>query len=115
MNDTFGHDAGTSLIVAAADVLKHTFRAADVVARLGGDEFVALVMVSRTDAVTITNRLAWHQDKFNVSSGLPYRLSMSVGVAHLDPGGAGTLEDLVTEADSAMYERKRPRPLDPAG
>jgi diguanylate cyclase (GGDEF)-like protein/PAS domain S-box-containing protein len=110
VNDTYGHDAGTALIVAAADVLKNTFRAADVVGRLGGDEFVALAVVSREDAVTITDRMTWHLAKFNAASDLPYPLAMSVGVAFLDPSHATTLEDLVREADAAMYKHKRPLP-----
>jgi len=114
VNDTFGHDAGTALIVAAGDALKNTFRAADIVARLGGDEFVALAMVSRQDSVSITNRLTWHLDKFNAGSGLPYRLAMTAGLAYLDPGDAATLDALVKEADLAMYKRKRPRLENPS-
>lgn len=110
INDAHGHDAGSSLIRHAADVLRNTFRAADVVARVGGDEFVALGIVPPADVGTIMKRLGWHLDRFNTASGLPYRLSMSVGVSHFDPGESQTLEDLVTEADDAMYQRKRLQP-----
>lgn len=110
INDTYGHDAGSSLIMRAADVLRNTFRAADVVARVGGDEFVALGLVPPDDVGTIMKRLDWHLDRFNAASGLPYRLSMSVGVSHFDPGDSQTLEGLVKAADDAMYQRKRPQP-----
>ena len=50
---------------------------------IGGDEFVALVIVPPDDVATITNRLTWHLDKFNASAGLPYRLALTIGVAHL--------------------------------
>ena len=93
----------------AADVLKNTFRAADIVARVGGDEFVALAIVPPADVDTIMKRLHWHLDRFNASAGHPYRLAMSVGVAHFDPGDSQTLEGLVREADEAMYHRKRPQ------
>ena len=43
INDQHGHNAGSAMIVAAADTLKNSFRAADILARIGGDEFVALV------------------------------------------------------------------------
>ncbi len=108
INDSYGHDAGSALIISAADVLKNTFRAADIVARVGGDEFVALAIVPPGDVETIMRRLQWHLDRFNTSSGHPYRLAMSVGVAHFDPGDSQTLEGLVREADEAMYQRKRP-------
>jgi diguanylate cyclase (GGDEF)-like protein/PAS domain S-box-containing protein len=108
INDDHGHDAGSTLIVAAAEAMKNSFRAADVLARMGGDEFVALVIVPPDDVATITNRLRWHVDKFNAGSDLPYSLSMSIGVSRLDRTGIPTLEGLVNEADTAMYRHKRP-------
>jgi len=107
INDDHGHDAGSMLIVAAADAMKNSFRAADVLARLGGDEFVALVIVPPDDVATITNRLKWHVDRFNAASALPYSLSLSVGVSRLHPTTRTTLETLVNEADTAMYRHKR--------
>ena len=107
INDDYGHDAGSTLIIAAAEAMKNSFRAADVLARMGGDEFVALVIVPPDDVATISNRLKWHVDKFNASSALPYSLSMSIGVSHLDRAISTTLEGLVREADTAMYRLKR--------
>lgn len=108
INDDHGHDAGSTLIVAAAEAMKNSFRAADVVARMGGDEFVALVILPPDDVATISNRLKWHVAKFNTSSALPYSLSLSVGVSRLDRETSTTLEGLVNEADTAMYRHKRP-------
>jgi diguanylate cyclase (GGDEF)-like protein/PAS domain S-box-containing protein len=108
INDQHGHDVGSALIVSAADALKNSFRAADVLARIGGDEFVALVIVPPDDVSTITNRLKWHVDKFNATSGLPYTLSLSIGVARFRPGEGDSLESLMKDADAAMYRRKRP-------
>jgi diguanylate cyclase (GGDEF)-like protein len=108
INDQHGHNAGSAMIVAAADSLKNSFRAADLLARIGGDEFVALVIVPPDDVATITNRLKWHLDKFNAGTGHPYRLAMSVGVAHFDTGGTNSLEALIAAADAEMYRQKRP-------
>ena len=110
INDDHGHDAGSTLIVAAAEAMKNSFRAADVLARIGGDEFVALVIVPPDNIATISKRLKWHVDKFNTGSALPYSLSMSIGVSRLDPGTSTTLEGLVNEADMAMYRQKRINP-----
>jgi diguanylate cyclase (GGDEF)-like protein len=107
VNDTYGHDAGSALLVATADVLKNTFRAADVVARIGGDEFVALAAISRLGSAVITERFQTHLANFNARSGLPYQLSLSFGMAYFDPAGPASLEDVVREADHAMYEQKR--------
>ena len=76
INDDHGHGAGSTLIVAAAEAMKNSFRAADVLARIGGDEFVALVIVPPEDIATISKRLKWHVDKYNSASTLPYSLSM---------------------------------------
>jgi diguanylate cyclase (GGDEF)-like protein len=95
------------MIVAAADVLTNTFRAADVVARLGGDEFVVLAAVPRTAQDVIVERMQHHQDGYNARSGRPYALTLSIGFAYLDAGGAETLEHAVRRADAAMYQHKR--------
>jgi diguanylate cyclase (GGDEF)-like protein/PAS domain S-box-containing protein len=110
INDDHGHDAGSTLLIAAAEALKNSFRAADILARIGGDEFVALVIVPPDDVATINHRLKWHVDKFNTSSALPYSLSMSIGVSRLGRETGTTLEGLVKEADAAMYRQKRPNP-----
>lgn len=109
VNDTHGHDAGSALLVGAADVLKNTFRAADVVARIGGDEFVALAAIARAGSPVITDRLHTHLANFNARSGLPYTLSLSVGMAYFDPADPTSLEEVVRQADHAMYEQKRSR------
>jgi diguanylate cyclase (GGDEF)-like protein/PAS domain S-box-containing protein len=107
VNDTYGHDAGSALLVATADVLKNTFRAADVVARIGGDEFVAVAAISRLGSAVITDRLQTHLANFNARAGLPYQLSLSYGMAHFDPSGPVSVEEVVRQADHAMYEQKR--------
>jgi diguanylate cyclase (GGDEF)-like protein/PAS domain S-box-containing protein len=107
VNDTYGHDAGSALLVGAADVLKNTFRAADVVGRVGGDEFVALAAISRQGSNVIVERLQIHLANFNSRSNQPYALSLSFGMAHFDPTGSTSLEEVVRQADQAMYEQKR--------
>ena len=44
---------------------------------------------------------------YNERSRLPYELSLSVGIAYLEPGSSTTLEELVRQADMAMYQNKR--------
>jgi len=107
VNDAYGHDAGSEMIIAAADVLTNTFRAADVVARIGGDEFVVLAAVPRTAQDVIVERMQRHQDGYNARSGRPYALTLSAGFAYLDAAGGETLEAAVKRADAAMYLHKR--------
>jgi len=58
INDTLGHKEGDSVLLAAADILKTTYRESDIIARIGGDEFVILPIGTTNDNVrTATARL----------------------------------------------------------
>ena len=110
INDSYGHHEGDRALAAAAQILKETFRSSDILARLGGDEFVALAAIEEDEgAESLTDRL---QEQFAASNGLrsrPYSLSVSVGVAHFEDDRY-SIEDLMAQADHAMYEEKRRKP-----
>lgn len=110
INDDLGHEHGDQALVDAADVLSSALREADVVGRLGGDEFVAFVLDFGTDHVdALRRRLRELSDLRVAESSRPFRLSMSVGAAFIDPSQPGSLEQLLERADAAMYEQKRAR------
>jgi diguanylate cyclase (GGDEF)-like protein len=107
INDSFGHREGDFAIIRAAEALEKSFRDSDIVARLAGDEFAALAIeVSAKDQEVILRRLAKNLRK---SSGDDYRcpLSISVGVARLDPNSFMSIGQLMEQADAAMYQEKR--------
>ena len=110
VNDTCGHAAGDSLLRQLAHVLLAKMRRGDSLARLGGDEFVALAAIEEDEgAESLTERL---QEQFDLSNGLrarPYNLSVSVGVANFE-NDHYSIEDLMAQADRAMYEVKRQKP-----
>ena len=110
INDSHGHHEGDRALASAAQILKETFRSSDILARLGGDEFVALAAVDEDEgAEVLTDRL---QEQFRASNALrtrPYNLSVSVGVAHFEDDRY-TIEELMAQADQAMYEEKRRKP-----
>jgi len=106
INDRFGHGEGDRAISRAAACIKETFRKFDVTARLSGDEFVALIVeVPGRSAEAICRRL---QSKLADCSGAGsrYKLSVSVGVAHFDPDKPVTLQQLMKQADTALYRHK---------
>ena len=107
INDRYGHGEGDRAISLAAACIEETFRRFDVTARLSGDEFVALIMEEPgRSAETICRRLQMNlADCAGTES--PYRLSMSVGVAHFDPDKPVTLQELMRQADTELYEHKR--------
>ena len=110
INDTFGHREGDVALIKAADILRATFRNSDVVARLGGDEFVVLAVEAASDTdQQLLNRLQQQLDQFNRDSRLPYDLSMSAGVAGYEFTCPLTLEEMLAQADQALYAKKRGR------
>jgi two-component system, cell cycle response regulator len=108
INDQYGHAAGDRSLVAAADVLRNTFRESDLVARVGGDEFMVLAIdTNNEEGDELVHRLTEHLHRAHVQHRLPEPLSMSVGRVAIDPLTAGPLEELIAQADAAMYENKR--------
>jgi two-component system cell cycle response regulator len=107
INDHFGHGEGDRAISLTATCIRETFRKFDVTARLSGDEFVALIMEEPgRSAETICHRLQMNlADCAGADS--PYKLSLSVGMAHFDPDKPVTLEELMKQADTALYQHKR--------
>jgi diguanylate cyclase (GGDEF)-like protein len=114
INDARGHAAGDALLVAVAQRLSGLLREEDTVARLGGDEFVILSphnpMSAQDEAraarvVAEKVRLAFEQPF--VLEGQPYSTAASIGVVLLG-GTAQGAEDLLRNADTAMYRAKAP-------
>jgi diguanylate cyclase (GGDEF)-like protein len=107
INDSFGHHEGDLALIRVADALEHSFREADAIARIGGDEFVVMGLEasSRVEA-TLLRRLERNIRKAGAAE-TRYKLSASVGVARFDPKRAISLGELMSQADTAMYEQKR--------
>ncbi len=108
INNTLGHHQGDLVLIEIANVLKETFREADLISRIGGDEFVVLAMEVQKDSTEILlDRL---QDKLksrNAEGKRCCKLSMSVGVAYYDPERPRSIDELLQQADELMYEHKR--------
>ncbi|MDQ1535925.1 MAG: hypothetical protein QOE58_318 [Actinomycetota bacterium] len=106
VNDRFGHAAGDDLLVEAAQRLRSCVRELDLVARLGGDEFAVLLKDLRQEddqiAARIVDAIAV---PFAVSGGTAL-VGASVGVVVAD-GRSRTAEQLLNDADTAMYVAKR--------
>jgi diguanylate cyclase (GGDEF)-like protein/PAS domain S-box-containing protein len=113
INDTLGHLEGDRAIADTARILASNFRESDLVARLGGDEFCVLALGSEQALEKTIDRLEESVAVHNASAGRPYTLSLSYGVAFYEPAKDSTsLDDLISAADTSMYERKlgRDRP-----
>ena len=106
INDSLGHMFGDRVLVEVAQRIKDCLRQVDTAARLGGDEF--LILLHKTEergaeiiARRILNRLA---QPF-VLDGLSFTVTCSIGIA-LYPDDGQTMDDLIKNADAAMYHVK---------
>jgi len=107
INDELGHAEGDRALVEFAELLRATFREADLIARLGGDEFVVLALESPDiDTAASVARLEEHLDQFNRSAQRPFTLAASMGVAQHGPESTESLTDLLGRADAGMYQVK---------
>ena len=108
VNDTLGHNAGDELIVAVAALLKAELRDSDVIARLGGDEFAVLLPAGGlAEAEAVAAKLVRAVREQATVAGAPrsLRVTTSVGVAPFT-GESCTGEEMLVDADVAMYEAK---------
>lgn len=109
VNDTHGHAVGDELLLAFVRTSRDQLREGDIIGRLGGDEFAVLLPeTSLEHAQSIAERLRAAFERESVSvGGARLEPSVSVGVAVTGAADRVTLEDMLREADKALYEAKR--------
>jgi diguanylate cyclase (GGDEF)-like protein len=109
VNDTYGHLIGDQTLRAVSDALRESSRRADLVARYGGEEFA--VLCPDTDCETglyVAERLRAAVEALGVAQlGYPGPQTISLGVAVQAGDHELTPEQLIEQADVAMYEAKR--------
>jgi uncharacterized protein (TIGR02265 family) len=107
VNDTLGHAAGDELIRNVAERLVDTVRRQDTVARLGGDEFAVLLpgLGDLGDIDTLARRTLEALRRRYILAGKEVHVSGSIGVA-VAPGHGDTYDELLSNADAAMYRAK---------
>ena len=106
VNDALGHPAGDELLIRVAGRLDEHARETWTVARLGGDEFAAL-FEGHVDALAAANRVL---DAFTtpiVVDGVPQTVRPSIGLTVAATKSDQTADDLLLNADLAMYAAKR--------
>ncbi|MGN0621082.1 MAG: GGDEF domain-containing protein [Porcipelethomonas sp.] len=108
INDTFGHGEGDTAITVAANALNTSCLNNEVCARTGGDEFVVVGCGNYTEEIIggYMNSIRSFFDRFNESSGKPYRVEASLGYFCGKPDGTLSLKELIDIADKEMYDNK---------
>jgi diguanylate cyclase (GGDEF)-like protein/PAS domain S-box-containing protein len=107
INDEFGHNEGDNALINTAAILNRSFRSTDIIARLGGDEFTVLVTDLNADKEEAITRLNENLKAYNATEPRGHKLAFSIGVATLEPERMTCFEELLEQADQAMYEQKR--------
>jgi diguanylate cyclase (GGDEF)-like protein len=108
INDMLGHTAGDTALTQFANILTETFRDSDVIGRMGGDEFVILTIdATESDLLNIQVRLQKNVEAFNRSLPPGAALAFSMGVIKVDLASNITMEELLNQADAAMYRHKQ--------
>lgn len=108
INDVHGHAAGDAVLREIAARLAASLREGEFLARVGGDEFIALTRnyYIRADASAMATRLIGEIGKPVEWNGNTFIVGSSVGIA-IHPDDASDIDDLLAQADVAMYRAKQ--------
>lgn len=110
INDTFGHADGDWALTTFAELVRSTYRESDVLARLGGDEFaVLLTNTSKETAEQALARLRRSTEGVNKEANRGFDIRFSHGIVEFDRDKHRTVEALLRDGDSRMYEVKNAR------
>jgi diguanylate cyclase (GGDEF)-like protein len=107
VNDTYGHDAGDSVLKSLAKTLQQAVRSSDLVVRYGGEEFLILLMDSQgehADKVAENIRARVEETKIHVGAATLQK-TISIGIADF-PTDSETFWQAVKFADVALYQAK---------
>jgi diguanylate cyclase (GGDEF)-like protein len=109
VNDTYGHQMGDKVLAAAAAACESQLRSSDLFCRFGGEEFLALLPGSLAEAAAyIAERLrsAVSELSFELPGGGVLKISASLGLSCRDTLKDESFDDLLGEADRALYRAK---------
>jgi len=106
LNDSLGHSAGDEALVVVADRIRACLRATESVYRRSGDEFAVIARQTTAGAAELADRIAQAIGRPLQVADHAVRLTASVGIAFAVTGAEKT-EDLLRDADLAMYAAKK--------
>jgi diguanylate cyclase (GGDEF)-like protein len=108
INDAHGHEAGDLVLVTVARRMKQVLRGVDTLARLGGDEFVAVLadLFDRQSCVPMLDRVLEAAAEPVPFGGVTLQVTASAGVTFYPQSHDVTADQLLRQADQAMYQAK---------
>ncbi|KTC24152.1 signaling protein [Pseudomonas marginalis ICMP 9505] len=107
INDANGHATGDKVLVCFSAMISNVVRKNDAVARLGGDEFIVLMPdIDKLSASLIAERIIQTLEDY-VGKNANYKgLGVSIGITEISPFEPGSVEQMLSRADIAMYNAK---------
>ncbi|MDD0838808.1 EAL domain-containing protein [Curvibacter sp. HBC61] len=106
INDSLGHQFGDRVLVQVAGRIRSCLRDVDTLCRLGGDEFVVYLHgVDAEGAELVVGRILQELTRPFLQDDMNFSIGCSIGVA-MYPQDGSTLDELIKQADTAMYEVK---------
>lgn len=113
INDTFGHEIGDVVLQEIAVRLQSSVRSSDTVFRIGGDEFLIVAQLENDTEVVniILEKILTQMQKPIISKEKSLNVSLSIGIS-LFPKDAPTAQELIKDADIAMYIAKQDKTTD---
>ena len=108
INDTYGHASGDAVLRQLADLVGDNIRGTDILGRYGGEEFMLILPgTDPEDATIVTEKLRGlvMRTPLQIADGSRIQATISAGIAG-DRGGELKLQQLVADADAAMYAAK---------
>jgi hemerythrin len=108
VNDTYGHQTGDFVLTRLSAVMKDSLRSTDIISRIGGEEFAIVLPETDLDkTIELTERLLHTIRNTEMKDDLerPFKITASIGVATVPPVASG-LEEVMKEADNALYKAK---------
>jgi diguanylate cyclase (GGDEF)-like protein len=109
INDAYGHATGDTALSLLADQLRKSVRSADIIGRYGGEEFVILMPETgmQTAQQLAERQLVSIRSMRIKENGSEFSITISIGLTELDHANHQTIEDLIAQADRAMYTAKQ--------
>jgi len=109
INDSLGHGAGDAALIDVAKRLSTSIRSSDTAARFGGDEFVVLLedLEGTQTAVEVAERVLEDLRQPLMVAGKELVLRASIGISILEGDSPASADELIRDADAAMYIAKR--------
>ena len=109
VNDAHGHQGGDLLLITLAERMQAVLREGDTLARVGGDEFVAVLvdLASNAESGPVLERMLRAASTPVLIEAAPVQVSASVGVTYFPQNCPTSAEQLLEQADQAMYQAKQ--------